>query len=372
MKKRKLLLMLIALLCVIAGVLSACHFAENNIDSDTAEESETNRDVNSDRYDENASDTLADSENTAPPENSGIRIQMTFDGQTVYAMLYDNSVSLDLVSRLPLTLTFIDYNDTEKIAYLPEGAAAWDTSAAPDSCTPEAGDIAMYAPWGNLSVFYRSFQQSNGLVPLGKLENGGVEAFASMTGDVIITISLADDDMSAFEETNQTEIPEQSERSKILIAYFSCTGNTKAVAEQIATLTGGDLYEIIPAEPYSSADLNYNNSNCRANIEMNDPASRPAIGSDSIDISEYDTVILGYPIWWSTMPRIVNTFLDSYDLSGKTVLPFCTSGGSGISKSVSDIKAAEPGATVEEGLRVSGTNDNHLETWLRSSGAITE
>ena len=144
-------------------------------------------------------------------------------------------------------------------------------------------------------------------------------------------------------ETTAPEDPEPTPNStNILVVYFSATGNTKAVAERIAELTNGDLYEIVPAVPYTSADLNYNNSNCRANQEMNDPSSRPAIGSAGIDISKYDTMIIGYLIWWGTMPRIINTFLDTYDLSGKTVLAFCTSGGSGISKSVSDIKSAEP------------------------------
>ena len=112
-------------------------------------------------------------------------------------------------------------------------------------------------------------------------------------------------------EDTSKEAPPTTEKAKILIACFSCTGNTKAAAERIAALTGGDLYEIVPTEPYSSADLNYNNSGCRANREMNDPAVRPAIGSDKVDISAYDTVIIGYPIWWGTMPRIINTFLDT-------------------------------------------------------------
>ena len=174
-------------------------------------------------------------------------------------------------------------------------------------------------------------------------------------------------DSSAAEEPS---VPDEPEKTRILVAYFSCTGHTAAVAEKIASLTGGDLYEIVPAEPYTSADLNYGNSNCRANLEMNDPSSRPAIGSESIDISSYDTIIIGYPIWWGTMPRIINTFLDTCDLSGKTVIPFCTSGSSGVSRSVSDIIAAAPGATVGDGLRASGANDANLEKWLRDSGAI--
>ncbi|MGN0490309.1 flavodoxin, partial [Ruminococcus sp.] len=158
--------------------------------------------------------------------------------------------------------------------------------------------------------------------------------------------------------------------TKSLVAYFSCTGNTKAVAERIAELTGADLYEIVPAEPYTDEDLNYNNNDCRANREMNDSSARPAIGSDSIDISDYDTVYIGYPIWWGTMPRIINTFLDTYDLSNKTVMPFCTSGSSGISKSVSDIKAEEPDADIRDGLRASGSSDSGINEWLSDNGLL--
>ncbi|MGN0650287.1 MAG: flavodoxin, partial [Oscillospiraceae bacterium] len=107
---------------------------------------------------------------------------------------------------------------------------------------------------------------------------------------------------SAAESISEPSTPETE--SKALVVYFSCTGNTKSVAEKIAQLTGADLYEIVPAEPYTAEDLNYNNDSCRANKEMNDPAARPAIGSDTVDISVYDTVYIGYPIWWGTMPRI--------------------------------------------------------------------
>ena len=157
------------------------------------------------------------------------------------------------------------------------------------------------------------------------------------------------------------------EAAKTLVVYFSATGNTKTVAEEITRLTGADLYEIVPAVPYTDEDLNYNNE-CRANQEMNDASARPAIGSEAIDVSSYDTVFIGYPIWWGTMPRIINTFLDTYDLSGKTVLPFCTSGSSGITQSVSDIRAAEPDADVRGGLRASGANDSGIESWIADNG----
>ena len=174
---------------------------------------------------------------------------------------------------------------------------------------------------------------------------------------------------SSSENTSEETEPNKSE-AKALVVYFSCTGNTKAVAEKISELTGADLYEIVPAEPYTDEDLNYNNDNCRANREMDEPDARPAIGSDTIELSGYDTVFIGYPIWWGTMPRIINTFLDTYNLSDKTVMPFCTSGGSGISKSVSDMKAQEPDADISDGLKANGSSDSGINKWLSDNGLI--
>ncbi|MGN0688913.1 MAG: flavodoxin [Oscillospiraceae bacterium] len=171
--------------------------------------------------------------------------------------------------------------------------------------------------------------------------------------------------LTAQETEGTTPAPAPQETpAKALVVYFSCTGNTKAVAERISELTSADLYEIVPEIPYTAEDLNYNNNNCRANKEMNDASARPEIGSEAVDISAYDTIYIGYPIWWGTMPRIINTFLDTYDLSGKTVMPFCTSGSSGISKSVSDIRAEEPDADVRDGLRASNSSDSSIDEWL--------
>ncbi|MCI9597804.1 MAG: flavodoxin [Firmicutes bacterium] len=183
--------------------------------------------------------------------------------------------------------------------------------------------------------------------------------------------SLASCGGSAEKETTGQKAQSASQESqpagagsKSLVAYFSCTGNTKAVAEKIADLTGAELYEIVPETPYTDEDLDYNNDDCRANKEMNDPSARPVIGSDPIDTAAYDTIYIGFPIWWGTMPRIIDTFLDTYDLSGKTVMPFCTSGGSGISQAVESMKQAEPDAIIKEGLQASGPDDSELTTWL--------
>ena len=160
---------------------------------------------------------------------------------------------------------------------------------------------------------------------------------------------------------------QQSTDDKSIVVYFSCTGNTKAVAEEIAAQTGSDLQEIVP-EPYTEEDLNYNDDSCRANVEMNDPESRPAISNTIENLSDYDTIYIGYPIWWSSLPRIMNTFFDTYDFSGKTIVPFCTSGSSSISQSLSVIREAEPEAQVKEGLQVSsaGADDSSDEVsrWL--------
>ena len=118
--------------------------------------------------------------------------------------------------------------------------------------------------------------------------------------------------------------------NKTLVAYFSCSGVTAAVAKEIASATKGDLHEIKPAVPYTSADLNWNNQSSRSSLEMRDKSSRPAIGNKVENMEEYDTVFVGFPIWWYVAPTIINTFLESYDFSGKTVIPFATSGGSGV------------------------------------------
>ena len=116
----------------------------------------------------------------------------------------------------------------------------------------------------------------------------------------------------------------------MLVAYFSASGRTARLAQTIAQAAQADLYEIRPAQPYTSADLNWHDAHSRSSVEMKDPACRPAIAGDLPDLSRYDTIFVGFPIWWYQAPRIIETFLESYDLSGKTIVPFCTSGGSGM------------------------------------------
>jgi flavodoxin len=152
--------------------------------------------------------------------------------------------------------------------------------------------------------------------------------------------------------------------AKILVAYFSATGTTESVAEKIADATGGQLYEIVPEKEYTSADLNWNDDRSRSSVEMNNPESRPSLGGSPVDVAAYGVVFIGYPIWWDQAPRIVNTFIESHDLKGKTVIPFATSGGSGISNSVEVLKKTYPGLNIQEGKLLNNASSATIRSWL--------
>ncbi|HIT53318.1 MAG TPA: NAD(P)H-dependent oxidoreductase [Candidatus Fimivicinus intestinavium] len=141
---------------------------------------------------------------------------------------------------------------------------------------------------------------------------------------------------------------------KTLIAYFSASGVTARAAQEMASAVGAALYEIRPEQPYTPADLNWMDQMSRSSLEMNDPACRPAIAEPVQAMEQYDTVLIGFPIWWYVEPRIVDTFLESYDFSGKTVIPFATSGGSGIGKAEKSLKAHCPNAHWKEGRLLNG------------------
>lgn len=138
-------------------------------------------------------------------------------------------------------------------------------------------------------------------------------------------------------DTSEAEIETETESSTTLVVYFSATGNTKAIAEDIAEGLQADIYEIVPEEPYTDADLDYNDDNSRSTLEMNDSSARPGISSTIDNFEQYTTIYLGYPIWWGEAPRIMDTFIESYDFTDKTVIPFCTSIGSGIGSSANTL-----------------------------------
>ena len=154
---------------------------------------------------------------------------------------------------------------------------------------------------------------------------------------------------------------------KVLVAYFSATGTTRKVAENLAKATGGDLYEIKPLKPYTNADLDWQNSQSRSSVEMKDHSSRPEIVSDDFSVSDYDTIYLGFPIWWYIAPTIVNTFLEKHDFSDKTIILFATSGGSGFGKTADNLKpSVAPSAKIIEGDILNGNPSvDKLKEWIK-------
>ena len=171
----------------------------------------------------------------------------------------------------------------------------------------------------------------------------------------------------AFGNNSKTETKETqtAEGTDVLVAYFSATGTTKGVAEKIASVTGGDLYEILAAEPYTADDLNYNDSSSRSTKEQNDKNARPEIGSEDITLEDYTTVYLGFPIWWGEEPRILDTFVEKYSFEGITVIPFCTSASSGIGHSGPNMEALADSGTWLDGKRFSGSvSEADLQSWI--------
>jgi len=145
--------------------------------------------------------------------------------------------------------------------------------------------------------------------------------------------------------------------SKKLVAYFSASGNTARLAKNLAEAAGADLYEIRPAVPYTSADLNWQNKQSRSSVEMSNHSSRPELADKSADIAVYDTIFVGFPVWWYIAPTIINSFLESYDFSGKKIILFATSGGSGFGKAVQNLKLSVPNAEIIEGKVNPSTKD---------------
>ena len=154
---------------------------------------------------------------------------------------------------------------------------------------------------------------------------------------------------------------------KKLVAYFSVSGVTKKAAERLAKITGADLFEIKPAVLYTSADLDWTNSKSRSTVEMKNPDSRPEIAEKLNNMDEYDTVYIGFPIWWYVAPTIIDTFLESYDFSGKTLIPFATSGGSGMGKTVEVLKKVCPNANWKSGKVLNGMSDSAISEWAESN-----
>lgn len=181
--------------------------------------------------------------------------------------------------------------------------------------------------------------------------------------------NISTDGTSQNTGSNDQPSSDESDGGRVLVVYFSATNTTEGVAKNLAEGLGADIYEIVPEEPYTSADLNYNDSKSRSTAEMNDPGARPAIFGSVDNMSQYDVIFLGYPIWWGQAPRILNTFIESYDFSGKTIIPFCTSGSSELGDSDSSLKSAASNATWISGKRFNGSvSVGELTEWVNGLG----
>lgn len=193
-----------------------------------------------------------------------------------------------------------------------------------------------------------------------------------MESDETMEDMESEGELEAAGETDDSEPIKETDAfagqgANVLVAYFSATNTTEGVAEHIANGLNAVLYEIVPEEPYTDADLNYNDNNSRTTIEMNDPNVRPAISGSVENMEQYEIVFIGYPIWWGEAPRIVSTFMESYDFSGKTIVPFCTSGGSGMGSSADNLEQLTSGATWIEGRRLNGGDSQEtVMEWVNS------
>lgn len=159
---------------------------------------------------------------------------------------------------------------------------------------------------------------------------------------------------------------QETANSKTLVAYFSAQGHTKAVAEKIASITGGELFEITPVNIYTEEDLDGWNESARGTRESKDRSTRPEIANRVENFEKYDTIYLGFPIWWFTAPTIINTFLESYDTEGKTIIPFATSGGSSYDDTEKDLRVSATKAVFKPGRVLNGMDEQQIRQWIKS------
>lgn len=184
---------------------------------------------------------------------------------------------------------------------------------------------------------------------------------------LLVMLSIVSMMTTTYAQQKQDMNSKQSNH-KVFIAYFSATGTTARAAERVANVTGGELYAITPAQPYTNADLDWHDARSRSSMEMNDPEVRPAIKGKKETITDYDVVFIGYPIWWDLAPRIINTFIESHDLKGKAIVTFATSGSSSIANSAAALKRTYPGLNWKEGRLLNRADEKTIRAWIDRLG----
>lgn len=261
---------------------------------------------------------------------------------------YEDAVLWAVRNRIMSGYTASTFGPHDPVTREQLAAILWRYAGSPAAEAGEAyADEASIASWAVTAVDWaRTCGFINGM------SDGSFRPDGRATRAQVAAILMRYDQARTEEPSPE---PAPQEGADVLVAYFSATGNTENIAEHLTSILDADLYEIVPEEPYTSEDLDYSNSDCRANQEQNDPTARPAISGSVEDLEDYEVVFLGYPIWWGDAPKILSTFLESYDFDGKTIVPFCTSGSSSIGGSVSDLEALTDGATWLEGQRFSGS-----------------
>lgn len=182
-----------------------------------------------------------------------------------------------------------------------------------------------------------------------------------------ILVLLGSMSLMACAQGSKKQTMKTASETHVLVAYFSATGTTAAVAEKLAQATGGKLYAIEPVQRYTAADLDWHNKKSRSSQEMDNPSARPAMKGKA-DVSGCEVVFVGYPIWWGVAPRIINTFLENHDLKGKRIIPFATSGGSGIGQSVKALKQAYPDLQWSDGRLLNRAGEADVRRWVDSLG----
>lgn len=239
-------------------------------------------------------------------------------------------------------------------------AILWRWAGSPESSAEDYPDESAIASYARTAA---DWCRANGI--LAARTDGRFDPRSPATRAEVVSALYQYRRLSGGEAPTPAPAPGQG--GKILVAYFSNTNNTETIAKHLEAILGADLYRITPEVPYTAADLNYSNSDCRADREQNDPAARPAISGSAPNLADYDTVFIGYPIWWGQAPKILYTFLESGDFSGKTIVPFCTSGSSGVGSSATNLRTSASAASWLEGQRFgSGASRETVEAWVNS------
>ena len=297
-------------------------------------------------------------------ETKETAIKITIGSTVLDGIIYDTALAQEFKDRFPLTVSMGRYGDREYYG----GMDFTPVNSGKGQLNFENGDITYCRTNNTMAIFYAQTERPDltmEVIPIGKVTSD-LSVFDTLGSSENITFQLSGD---ADTGNAGTSTEDETGRNRTLVAYFSATNTTKRLAEFLSDGLQSDLYEIAPAVPYTSADLDYGNTSSRSSMEMNDPNARPEISGSVENMAQYDIVFIGYPIWWGEAPRIISTFLESYDFSGKKVIPFCTSGSSGIGSSASNLHRLADRAEWLSGRRFgSSVSRNDMIEWVNSLG----